>query len=115
MKGVKEATVKIAGKDVRIAVVSGLANADALIEKIEKGEVKYDFIEVMACPAGCINGGGQPRAELKDRILRADGIYKADEAEVKRASDENVLVKEMLSKMDKHLKHELLHTTYIKR
>lgn len=115
LKGVKEATVKIAGKDVRIAVVSGLANADALIEKIEKGEVKYDFIEVMACPTGCINGGGQPRAELKDRILRADGIYKADEAEVKRASDENVLVKEMLSKMDKHLKHELLHTTYIKR
>ncbi len=115
LNGVKEANVKIAGKDVRIAVVSGLANADRLIEKLEKGEVKYDFVEVMACPSGCINGGGQPRAELKERELRSDGLYRADEVEVKRASDQNDLVKNILDNMDEHLKHELLHTSYVKR
>lgn len=115
LEGVKQATVSIACKDVKIAVVSGLANADRLIASIEKGEANYDFVEVMACPSGCINGGGQPRAELKERTLRMDGLYAADEKEVKRASDENVLVKELLDKTDKHLKHELLHTSYKKR
>lgn len=115
LAGVKEATVKIAGKDVKIAVVSGLANASRLIEKIENGEAAYDFVEVMACPSGCINGGGQPRTELCGRTLRAEGIYKADETEAKRASDENVSVKKILDDMDSRLKHELLHTSYKKR
>lgn len=115
LAGVKEATVKIAGKDVKIAVVSGLANASRLIEKIKNGEAAYDFVEVMACPSGCINGGGQPRTELCGRTLRAGGIYKADETEAKRASDENVSVKKILDDMDSRLKHELLHTSYKKR
>lgn len=115
LAGVKEATVKIAGKDVKIAVVSGLANASRLIEKIKNGEADYDFVEVMACPSGCINGGGQPRTELCGRTLRAEGIYKADETEAKRASDENVSVKKILDDMDSRLKHELLHTSYKKR
>ena len=115
LAGVKEATVKIAGKDVKIAVVSGLANASRLIEKIKNGEAAYDFVEVMACPSGCINGGGQPRTELCGRTLRAEGIYKADETEAKRASDENVSVKKILDDLDSRLKHELLHTSYKKR
>lgn len=115
LAGVKEATVKIAGKDVKIAVVSGLANASRLIEKIKNGEAAYDFVEVMACPSGCINGGGQPRTELCGRTLRAEGIYKADETEAKRASDENVSVKKILDDMDSRLKHDLLHTSYKKR
>jgi len=115
LAGVKEATVKIAGKDVKIAVVSGLANASRLIAKLKNGEAAYDFVEVMACPSGCINGGGQPRTELCGRNLRAEGLYKADETEVKRASDENVSVKKLLDGMDSHLKHELLHTSYKKR
>lgn len=115
LAGVKEATVKIAGKDVKIAVVSGLANASRLIEKIKNGEAAYDFVEVMACPSGCINGGGQPRTELCGRTLRAEGIYKADETEAKRTSDENVSVKKILDDMDSRLKHELLHTSYKKR
>ncbi len=115
LAGVKEATVKIAGKDVKIAVVSGLANASRLIAKIKNGEAAYDFVEVMACPSGCINGGGQPRTELCGRTLRAEGIYKADETEAKRASDENVSVKKILDDMDSRLKHELLHTSYKKR
>lgn len=115
LAGVKEAAVKIAGKDVKIAVVSGLANASRLIEKIKNGEAAYDFVEVMACPSGCINGGGQPRTELCGRTLRSEGIYKADETEAKRASDENVSVKKILDDMDSRLKHELLHTSYKKR
>lgn len=115
LAGVKEATVKIAGKDVKIAVVSGLANASRLIGKIKNGEAAYDFVEVMACPSGCINGGGQPRTELCGRTLRSEGIYKADEIEAKRASDENVSVKKILDDMDSRLKHELLHTSYKKR
>ena len=66
----------------------------------------------MSCPSGCINGGGQPRVEYYDRSLRADGLYKADEAEEKRASDQNKEVAEILSGMSEHLKHELLHTSY---
>lgn len=115
LAGVKEAAVKIAGKDVKIAVVSGLANASRLIAKIKNGEAAYDFVEVMACPSGCINGGGQPRTELCGRTLRAEGIYKADETEAKRASDENLSVKKILDDMDSRLKHELLHTSYKKR
>ena len=112
LKGVKEATVNIAGKDLKIAVVSGLKNASALIDGIKAGKLWYDFVEVMSCPAGCINGGGQPRVEYYDRALRAEGLYKADEAEVKRASDENEEVKAILAGMDEHKKHELLHTSY---
>ena len=112
LNGVKEATVNIAGKDLKIAVVSGLKNASELIDGIKNGKLWYDFVEVMSCPAGCINGGGQPRAEYYDRALRAEGIYKADEAEVKRASDENEEVKAILAGMDEHKKHELLHTSY---
>ncbi len=111
-EGVKEATVNIAGKDLKIAVVSGLHNASALIDGVKAGKLRYDFIEVMSCPSGCINGGGQPRAEYYDRALRADGIYKADEAEIKRASDENEVVKAILGGMDEHKKHALLHTSY---
>ena len=112
LNGVKEANVNIAGKDLKIAVVSGLKNASTLIDGIKSGKLWYDFVEVMSCPSGCINGGGQPRVDYYDRSLRADGLYKADEAEKKRASDQNKEVAEILSGMSEHLKHELLHTSY---
>lgn len=112
LEGVKEATVNVAGKDLKIAVVSGLKNASALIDGIKAGKQWYDFVEVMSCPSGCINGGGQPRVDYYNRALRAEGLYTADEAEVKRASDENEEVKAILAGMDERLKHELLHTSY---
>ena len=112
LEGVKETTVEIAGKDMKIAVVSGLANAGELINKINAGEAYYDFVEVMSCPSGCINGGGQPRVDYYDRDLRASGLYKADKSEKKRASDQNKVVKKLLDGMDAHTKHELLHTSY---
>jgi NADH-quinone oxidoreductase subunit G len=75
LEGVKEAVVTIGDKELKFAIVSGLANARALIEKVKSGEAYYDLIEVMTCPGGCINGAGQPVADLKERIERSKGIY----------------------------------------
>jgi NADH-quinone oxidoreductase subunit G len=110
--GVKEATVKIGDKDVKIAVVSGLSNTSALLEKIKSGDVYYDLVEVMSCPGGCVNGGGQPQAEREARVYRANGLYKADGVEVKKSSEQNLTVATILSKMPEEKKHEILHVHY---
>lgn len=89
MDGVKEATVEIDGRQIRIGVVHGLKNAEGLIKKIVSGQEKFDFIEVMACPGGCIGGAGQPIPQNSDvRRKRAKGIYKVDnESPIKRSED----------------------------
>ncbi len=124
-KGIKEATVTLAGKEVKVAVASGLANAKALLEKIKKGEANYDFIEIMSCPGGCVNGGGQPiksayeRNNLDIKALRAGAIYAADKSASLRKSHENPVVKEIydsyLGKPNSHKAHEILHTKYAPR
>ncbi len=89
MDGVKEATVEIDGRQIRIGVVHGLKNAEGLIKKIISGQERFDFIEVMACPGGCIGGAGQPIPQNSDvRRKRAKGIYKVDnESPIKRSED----------------------------
>lgn len=114
LDGVKEATVEILGKKVKIAVVSGLNNTSELIAKIKRGEVEYDFVEVMSCPSGCINGGGQPQSDCSAKKKRSDGIYTADAFEVKKTSDANGIVKKILDGMDERTKHNLLHVKYSK-
>ena len=124
-KGIKEATVTLAGKEVKVAVASGLANAKALLEKVKKGEANYDFIEIMSCPGGCVNGGGQPiksayeRNNLDIKALRAGAIYAADKSASLRKSHENPVVKEIydsyLGKPNSHKAHEILHTKYAPR
>ena len=124
-KGIKEVTVTLAGKEVKVAVASGLANAKALLEKIKKGEANYDFIEIMSCPGGCVNGGGQPiksayeRNNLDIKALRAGAIYAADKSASLRKSHENPVVKEIydsyLGKPNSHKAHEILHTKYAPR
>ena len=124
-KGIKEATVTVAGKDIKIAVASGLANARKLLEQIEKGESPYHFIEIMACPGGCIMGGGQPIKTSKTRMevdvagLRRKAIYSIDEASTIRKSHENPVMKtlydEFLEKPGSHVAHKYLHTTYSKK
>lgn len=90
MEGVKEATAEIDGRTVRIGVVHGLKNAEKLIRKIKNGEEKFDFIEVMACPGGCIGGAGQPIPQNENvRKLRAKGIYKVDKSLPIKRSDDN--------------------------
>ncbi len=124
LEGLKEATLKIAGKDVRIACAHGTANARIVLEKIKAGE-HYDFIEIMACPGGCIHGGGQPivdsatKAKVNVKELRAKALYAEDEASTLRKSHDNPYIKKLYEEYfeapGSHKAHELLHTTYTKR
>ena len=124
LDGIKEAALKIAGKDVKVAVAHGTKNASILLDKVKAGE-HYDFIEIMACPGGCINGGGQPvvdsktRAKVNFKAERAKALYSEDEASTLRKSHENpyvqALYKEYFGEPCSHKAHELLHTHYTKR
>ncbi len=124
-KGIKEATLNIAGKDIRIAVAHGLGNARKLLESIRSGEKQYEFIEIMACPGGCVTGGGQPICSAKTYMdidvkkERARALYAEDEDAAIRKSHENpdikLLYSEFFEKPGSHKSHELLHTHYKKR
>jgi iron only hydrogenase large subunit-like protein len=128
--GIREASIKIEnclpewsfleGVDLRVAVVHGLINARIIMDQVAKGESPYHFIEVMACPGGCIGGGGQPiptNAEIRKK--RTEAIYAEDEGKVLRKSHENpeikLIYKDFLKEPLGHLSHELLHTKYRKR
>ena len=122
---IKRATYKLSDIELRVAVVSGTKNAKELLRRVESGEEKVDFIEVMACPGGCVNGGGQPiqpavvRNNVDIRATRAAVLYNADKKMDLRKSHENSIVKkvyeEFLGKPGSHKAHEILHTTYVKR
>ena len=112
LDGVKETSITVDGGEVKIAVVSGLKNTSDLIDKIKAGEVYYDLVEVMSCPGGCINGGGQPVGEVDAKLKRAAGLYNADHKETKKASQENECVKKILDAMSTEKKHKLLHVHY---
>ena len=125
VEAIKEAEYDLAGTKVRVAVTSGLENANKLMEMIKSGEKDYHFVEVMACPGGCVNGGGQPhqpgyvRNFVDLRAERAKALYSEDKGMELRKSHENPAVKELyetyLEKPGSHKAHELLHTTYVKR
>lgn len=117
IRGVREAVIDIKGLEVRVAVASGLANAVSLLERIRSGEAMYHFIEIMACPGGCIGGGGQPRSMDPDiNRKRAMAVYTEDESMTIRKSHENPAIIEayntFLGEPGSHKAHELLHTTY---
>ena len=122
IEGIKEATYNVAGMEVKVAVASGLANAKALLKKVKSGEASYHFIEIMACPGGCVNGGGQiiqpssVRSFTDIRAERAKVLYDIDSANTLRCSHENpdikVLYDEFLGETGSHKAHEVLHTTY---
>jgi len=124
-KGIKRATVNVNGKDIRIIVASGLGNARKVMEMVKNGTAEADFIEVMACPGGCIMGGGQPikssktRRKYDIRKLRADALYTIDEKSTIRKSHQNPVLKEIykdfFGEPNGHKAHELLHTEYAKR
>ncbi len=122
VEGIKEATYNVGGKEVKVAVVSGLANAKALLKKVKAGEAEYHFIEIMACPGGCVNGGGQiilPASVKNFTDIRADRakvLYDIDSANKMRCSHENPDVKavydEFFGEPNSHKAHEVLHTSY---
>ncbi len=125
VEGVKEASYDLNGVTVNVAVASGLANAKKVLEMVKSGEKSYDFIEIMACPGGCVNGGGQPivpavvRNNVDVRAARAAGLYKDDEGLPVRKSHLNADVKaiydEYFEKPGSHKAHEILHTGYTVR
>ncbi len=117
LDGIKEATVEIDGVTLRAAVAHGLGNARQLIERIKKGEAAYDFVEVMACPGGCITGGGQPFLEGRERTaVRNEKLYQLDKENPLRFSHENpaviALYNEYLEKPLSEKAHHLLHTNH---
>ncbi|MBQ3879069.1 MAG: iron hydrogenase small subunit [Oscillospiraceae bacterium] len=124
-EAIKEATYDIGGMKVNVAVTSGLANAAKLLDSVRSGEKNYHFIEVMCCPGGCVNGGGQPdvpgyvRSSVDVRALRAKALYSEDERSTFRKSHDNPVVKEIydtfLEKPGSHKAHEILHTSYVER
>lgn len=114
LQGVKELTVKYGDKDVRIAVVSGLGNADKLIKRIKDGE-HFDLVEVMACPGGCINGGGQPKGDYEERQRRSDALYESDRVCTNKRSEENPLMMQLYNGLLRGKVHELLHVDYLKK
>ena len=109
-EGIKEATIPYNGMDVKICVVSGLANARKVMEQVQSGEKEFHLIEVMACRRGCIMGGGQPiPAGPRHKAARAQGLYKADKDRILRKSDENPLMDVFYNGYFKGKAHELLH------
>ena len=131
LEGLREASVDINGTVVNVAIANGMKNAKVLLDEIREGKSKYQFIEIMGCPGGCINGGGQPLVrscflpneadDIMDtyRQKRADALYSEDERNTLRQSHKNpqvqALYKEFLGEPNSHKAHELLHTTYAAR
>ncbi len=124
-EGLKEATYTVAGMDIKVCAASGLKNAQTVMEKIKNGTADYHFVEIMACPGGCVNGGGQPvqPASVHNFVdlkgLRAAALYEADKNLPLRKSHESEAVKtvyaEYFEKPGSHIAHEVLHTHYVKR
>ena len=124
-QGIKKATYHVAGMDINVAVASGLSNAKVLLDEIRSGKANYHFIEIMGCPGGCVNGGGQPqqpgyvRNTVDIRALRAKALYDIDASMPLRKSHENPAIKqlyeEFLGAPGSHKAHEYLHTSYVKR
>jgi NADP-reducing hydrogenase subunit HndD len=124
-KGIKEATYNVAGMDINVAVASGLANARKLLDDVKSGKANYHFIEIMGCPGGCVNGGGQPQqpATVRNftdiRALRAKALYQQDVEMRVRKSHKNPAIKrlydEYLEKPGSHKAHHILHTSYVER
>ena len=123
--GWKEASYTVAGDTLNIAVASGLKNAANLLDAVKSGEKNYQFIEIMCCPGGCVNGGGQPvvdsatRMKVDVQAKRAAVLYNLDKNMPLRMSHENPAIRELydefLGEPNGHKAHELLHTTYVKR
>ena len=124
-KGIKRATIPIGEEQVKVVVAHGLGNAKTIMEEIKSGKADYQFVEIMACPGGCIMGGGQPiksakiRETVDVRAKRAAAMYTIDEKSKIRESHKNPVLqkiyREFLGEPGGHLAHELLHTTYQKR
>lgn len=112
MRGLKETSLMIGEREVRIAIVSGLKCAEDLIRRVKSGEARYDFIEIMACPGGCVSGAGQPMAAREEKARRGKSLYAADKMCHFKRSEENPLIRYLYQGILKDREHELLHVKY---
>ena len=112
LQGVKETSIDYNGREVKIAIVSGIKNADNLIKKMEHGEKTYDFVEVMACPGGCICGAGQPVTNSEGKKSRSAGLYETDRMSTIKRSEENPVIMALYGGLLKGKVHQLLHVHY---
>jgi len=119
-KGINKAEVVINDKIIRVAIVNGLKNAEKILKEVQKGQSNYDFIEIMACPHGCVGGGGQPLpVDEKTKELRGNSLFHTDRQSVVRKSHKNPMIEKLYSEYLKEpngsKSHQLLHTFYKKR
>lgn len=117
MSGVKTAKIKIKNLNVKVAITNGMDNAKKILEELEKNPKRYDYIEVMACPGGCIGGGGQPMpTDPETRRKRAEALYQIDKGKKNRTAHDNPVVKEVYGYLNEKedLKHQIFHTSYKK-
>ena len=112
LQGVKETSIDYHGREVKIAIVSGIKNAENLIKKMERGEKTYDFVEVMACPGGCICGAGQPVTNSEGKKRRSAGLYETDRMSTIKRSEENPVIMALYGGLLKGKVHKLLHVHY---
>jgi len=120
IRGIKEAEVELGETRLKVAAVNGLHNVGHILDQIRRGDSPYHFVEVMACPGGCVNGGGQPLPSDPEKLRkRTEGIYQIDRMMPQRCSHHNDSLKkiyqEFLGEPNGHLAHKLLHTHYVKR
>ncbi|HWQ82484.1 MAG TPA: NADH-dependent [FeFe] hydrogenase, group A6 [Ignavibacteria bacterium] len=118
--GIKELSLNLNGLELNFAVVNGIGNVAKVLDEVENGTCKYHFVEVMACPGGCINGGGQPIHQKPEKVIkRVKALYEIDSKMIHRKSHENesvkVLYKEFFGEPNSHKAHEILHTHYQSR
>lgn len=120
MEGIKRSTIKINDLELNVAVVNGIGNVEQIISEIKNGSMQYHFIEVMACPGGCINGGGQPIHQKPEKVKkRIQALYEIDRKMQNRKSHQNnavqTIYKEFFIEPNSHISHKILHTTYTDR
>ncbi|MCQ2412342.1 MAG: [FeFe] hydrogenase, group A [Sphaerochaetaceae bacterium] len=112
-EGIKKFDVTLGDKTLKLAVVSGLGNAEKVIQQLQAGE-HFDFIEIMACPGGCVHGGGQPYAKSEPKAQRTTGLYRTDKTLAVRRSEENPYIQVLYNGILKNREHKLLHVDYVK-
>ncbi len=113
-ESIRVAVIKVGERDVHLAIVHGLANAQKLLKEIEAGNAYFDLVEVMTCQGGCVGGAGQPHGMKQDKKARAEGLYALDRAAPFKRAERNPVVGAFLKEMDPERRHELFHVDYVK-
>ena len=114
-ESVREASITVGDREIKLCVVHGLKNAANLLDEIEAGNIYYDLIEVMTCPGGCVGGAGQPRGLKKEKAARSEGLYEIDSKSTFKRAEYNPIVKNIREELSEEERHHMLHVSYVKK